>query len=79
MIKKEELLNMLEDAKVAEEKAIPIYTRHLSSAVFWTGLEEERVKRMKILLNQLSKESQGHIKVVEYLIDLVKKENQDAF
>lgn len=79
MISKKELLSILEDAKIAEEKAIPIYAKHISSAVFWTGIKQEDIDKIKGTLHTLADESKKHKKMVEHLIDLVKKEGKDAF
>ncbi len=79
MIKKEELLRILKDAMISEEKAIPILTRHLRSAVFWTGMDKEKTEKVKSVLRQLAEESEGHKRVMETLINRITKEKRDAF
>ena len=77
--KREELLAALENARLAEEKAIPIYTKHLRSAVFWTGMKQEDVEKIRETLRILAEESEKHKKMVEYLIEQVKTKEKDAF
>ena len=70
---------ILKNARYAEEKAIPIYTKHLRSAIFWTGMDEETVEKMRENLRILAEESEKHKKMVKYLIDVVEEEEKDAF
>ena len=79
MMSKKELLAILEKARLAEERSIPIYTRHLSSAVFWTGMKKENVDKIKETLRVLAEDSERHKKMVEYLIELADTEEKDAF
>ena len=79
MMSKEELLTILENARLAEEKAIPVYTKHLKSAVFWTGMKQEDVEKIRETLSMLAEESEKHKKMVEYLIEQIKKKGKDAF
>ncbi|MBU1906234.1 MAG: hypothetical protein KJ923_04475 [Candidatus Omnitrophica bacterium] len=79
MINKEELLRILKDAYYAEEEGVLIYTKHLQNAIFWTGLDKEKVKRAKELLDDLAKGSLAHKPVVEKMIKYVKEANKDAF
>lgn len=79
MIQKQELLRILQNALAAEEKAIPIYMKHLSSAIFWTGIDADRIKKAKKLLSRLAEGSTYHKKVVGELIEKIEKENKNAF
>jgi hypothetical protein len=79
MIDKKELLTMLEKAKISEEKSIPIYTKHMGTAIFWTGIDKEKVEKIKEALILLARESERHRKVDEYLIAKIKSEARDAF
>lgn len=62
------LLKLLKAARHEEEKGIPIYTKHLGSALFWTGIPQDKVQRAKDILSQLSDESKVHKIEVERLI-----------
>jgi len=79
MMDKKELLTILEKAKIAEEKAIPIYTKHMGTAIFWTGIDKEKVAKIKESLALLSRESKGHMELNESLIAQIKSEERDAF
>lgn len=79
MIEKQELLKTLQKALATEEKAIPIYMKHLSSAIFWTGIDADRIKKARKLLSRLAEETTYHKKVVGELIEKIEKENTNAF
>ena len=79
MIKKEELLELLKRGLDGEEKAIPIYTQHLKSAVFWAGMKEKEAQEARRILERLATESVGHKKIVNGLIDSVERSDKDAF
>ena len=65
---KENLIKLLKQALLAEEKAIPIYNRHLESAVFWAGLPEDSVAKIKSVLELLAKESASHKMIVDKIL-----------
>ena len=79
MISKELLLNLLQVALAAEEKAVPIYLEHVGVAVKWTGIDEDKAVRVKKSLRLLSAQSVGHGKTVKDLIDWIRKDPRDAF
>lgn len=70
-----DLLKLLKDAKEVEEHAVPIYVKHLSSAVFWTGISREKAEEARKILNKLASDSMGHKNVV---LQLISKINQAA-
>lgn len=72
-MKKEKIIEILNRALVGEEKAIPIYNRHLSSSIFWTGIAEEKSERIKEILEQLINDSRRHKIMVEGLINKLKE------
>ena len=79
MIEKQELLKLLKEAYNAEEMSIPVYMRHLKTAVFWTGVPREEAEKTRKLLNDLAIGSNSHKKIVMDLINKVKESNRDAF
>lgn len=79
MINKDELLRILKDAYYAEEYGVLIYTKHLNNAIFWTGLNADKVKRAKEILDRLAKESTAHKPSVEKMIKYVKENSKNAF
>ena len=79
MIKKEELLKVLNLSLDAEEKAIPIYMGHLDSAVFWTGIAETKAGKAREMLKTLAEESSKHKALIEGLIKKVNGEKKGAY
>ena len=79
MIKKEELLSKLKEVYYAEEVGVLIYTKHLKSAIFWTGIDKDKMNKAKELLEDLAKGSIAHKPVVEKMIKYVKESDKDAF
>lgn len=71
------VLSALDKAIVQEEKAITIYTSHLKTAFQWSGLSQEQQQEIVTILNTLSRESRGHISLLEEvrgIYEQVKKE-----
>lgn len=79
MINKDELLRVLKDAYYTEEEGVLIYTKHLNSAIFWTGLDKDKVRKAKEILENLAKGSVAHKPVVEKMINYVKESSKNAF
>lgn len=72
-MKKTDLIRLLKEARDTEERAVPIYLEHLSSAIFWTGISKEGTEEARRILGILAAESEGHKKVV---LDLLKKASE---
>lgn len=79
MVSKEILLEMLRRALDAEEKAVPIYTKHLHSAVSWVPLGKEKTSEVRAVFTRLGNDSAGHKKIVEDLIKQIEGDPRDAF
>lgn len=79
MIKKDELLRLLKDAYYAEEDGILIYQKHLNNALFWTGVDKDKAKEARRMLDILAKGSIAHKPIVQGMIDRVKESDKDAF
>ena len=62
------ILKILKDARNSEEGVIPIYMKHLESAMFWTGIPQDNVPKAKTILRRLAAESAAHKIAVEKLI-----------
>lgn len=65
---KQKLIQLLKEGLDAEEKAIPIYSRHLESAAFWVGLPPEKVRKLKSALQLFARESAQHKIVVDKML-----------
>ena len=79
MIKKAELKFLIKDAIDREERSIPVYMNHLKAALFWIGLKDEDVKKIKAAFADLAAKSAGHKKVLEELLKKVEGSPKDAF
>ncbi|MFA5157242.1 MAG: hypothetical protein WC532_07690 [Candidatus Omnitrophota bacterium] len=79
MVRKQGLLQRLEDALNAEEKSIPIYMKHLDSAIFWAGLDQDAADAAKKTFIFLAGESTRHKGIVEKLIKTITEDKRDAF
>lgn len=78
MISKRLLLQFLRKAMDAEEKAIPIYMKHLETTVFWAGMEKDATEFTKKEFMRFAKESSVHKKIVGELIERIEKDPRDA-
>ena len=68
MMNKKEILETLKVARDSEEKAVPIYSGHLESAVFWAGISGDKAARVKEVLEILKVDSTRHKNILEKLI-----------
>lgn len=79
MISKHKLIELLESATLAEEKVVPIYTRHLQAAVWWTGLAVQKAEKARWILMVLADQSWQHKKIIETLVNELKEDDRDAY
>ncbi len=79
MIKKEDLLKTLIDGRDKEEKGIPLYTMHLSNAMFLSHAPTEHQKKIKDVLTTLRKDSNRHMLIYQTLIDKITRESKDVY
>lgn len=63
-VEKQALLKMLDEAIALEDRSIPIYNRHLKTALFWSGLPAAEREKLRIQLGILEKESERHTKLL---------------
>ena len=68
-----QVLQEIDVAAVKEELAIPVYTSHIKSALFWSGLSEKKKEKILEGLETLSKESQGHVTLLNRVKELYMK------
>ena len=69
----------LNEALKTEENAIPLYSKHIGSTLFFSPFEEEKRKRIQEILNKLIYDSQRHARMIEDLIDKLKSEDKDVY
>ena len=64
---REDALKIIDDSIIVEELAIPVYQKHLNSALFWSGFDTEDVNSIRFDLELLTKESKEHIIILNQL------------
>lgn len=69
---KREFIKKVDQAIITEEDAIPVYSRHLKTIIFWSGLGEEKEKRIKAYLDVLINDTRKHIRIFESIKKFVK-------
>lgn len=62
------VMAILAGALTAEERIVPIYTKHLGSALFWTGIDEAKARKAQEILARLARESEAHSVIVRNLL-----------
>ena len=72
---KDELLKLIEDSIIIEERAIPIYQEHIDSALFWSGFSAEQQETIKSTLEEITKDSEKHIAILNALKKKVEARN----
>ena len=66
----EQVLKEIEVAAVKEELAIPVYTSHIKSALFWSALSKKKQDKILEGLETLSRESEGHVTLLNRVREL---------
>jgi len=79
MITKEELLKVLNEAVMTEERVVPIYDKHLRSAIFWTGIDKDKAQIVRRCLEIMIDDSKTHFEITKSLLERIKKEKRNAF
>lgn len=78
-VEKNKLLKMLHEAAALEDRAMPIYSRHLKTALFWSGLPAAAREQLRIQLGILEKESHRHKKVLDVMRRKIEEDARDVF
>jgi hypothetical protein len=76
---KRELMKFIDDAVDLEERAIQIYSKHLNTALFWSGFPELTRKQLSISLNMLIKESGRNSAELNALKEKIGKGGKDVY
>lgn len=78
-ITKAELMKKIDEAIYSEDTAVSIYTKHIKTAVFWSGLNPEIREHIRIELGILEKESMRHKNLLEELKKKIEKDERNVF
>lgn len=78
-VEKKALLKMLDDAIMLEDRSVPVYNRHLKTALFWSGLPAAEREKLRIQLGILEKESERHSRVLGEMRKKIEGSEKDVF
>ena len=78
-VTKKEFLKMIDDAIDLEDKSIPVYLKHLHTALFWSGLSDWERRQLHISLNILAKESAKHSAKLTALRQQIETGGKDVY
>lgn len=67
------IINKIDEAALGEEKALPIYTAHISATLFWSGLDKDVQKEIIGKLQILHDDSLHHVQILEKIKEIIKK------
>lgn len=59
------IIEKIDEAIVAEELAIPLYTAHIKQSFFWSDLSQDKQKKITLGLKTLEKDSKNHVKLLK--------------
>jgi hypothetical protein len=76
---KNELITRLKDLHNEEEMAIPIYTKHLESALFLSHIKPDARREIEEMLLTLAMESEMHAKMFEAAIKKIQESKLDVY
>jgi rubrerythrin len=71
-MEKKETLRLLEECLKIEEEVIPLYSRHIESTLFLSGLAQEKQLKAKEILDKLKADSERHKVIFQTLIKKIK-------
>ena len=63
----------IDNAIEKEEYAVPVYNKHLKTAMFWSGLDEEKRKRVDEILKIITNDTLEHIQLFKKIKKLLNK------
>jgi len=72
---KDEIIEKINQAILTEEEGIPIYSKHIESTLFWSGLNDEFKQKIQDTLNIIKRESRNH----KILLTHIKKIINDRY
>ena len=57
----QKVLQMIREAIVGEELAIPLYASHIQQTLFWSGVPKQKQEKIIEGLKILERDSKGHV------------------
>ncbi|MCX6795159.1 MAG: hypothetical protein NT165_00255 [Candidatus Falkowbacteria bacterium] len=59
------VLQRINEARIKEELAIPIYASHIKQTMFWSGISEDKQEKIIASLKVLESDSMKHSKMLK--------------
>lgn len=78
-MKKDELLKQIKKDVWYEEKAVPVYIRHIIHSLPWYGFPEEDEEAIRDILNTLAEDSEQHRQTLENIRGLILGSDKDVY
>lgn len=79
MLTRSEMIACLKENLKIEEKALPIYSQHLQSTLFFSSFSQNDKDKIVNVIKTLQTESLGHKKVYETLIQKIEESDKDVY
>jgi len=79
VIARDRLLEMIDKGIRTEEKAGPLYLKHISASVAWYGFTEKQRKHVEGVLRQIASESEEHRASLASARRAVEEGGQDVY
>ena len=70
------VLQRINEARVKEELAIPIYSSHIKQTLFWSGLPKDKQEKIISGLKILEGDSMRHSKMLQKIASNYSKNNK---
>jgi len=68
---KDEIIEKINQAILTEEEGVPIYSKHIESTLFWSGLNDELKQKIQDTLNIIKRESQNHMILLTHIKKII--------
>lgn len=78
-MKKDELLKQIKKGVWYEERAVPVYIRHIIHSLPWYGFPEEDEEAIRDILNTLAEDSEQHRQTLENIRGLILGSEKNVF
>lgn len=78
-MKKDDLLKEIKKNVWYEERAVPVYIRHIIHSLPWYGFPEEDEEAIRDILNILAKDSDMHRQTLENIRAQILRSDKDVY
>ena len=78
-MKKEEAIKILEECLKVEEDIIPLYSKHITNTLFFSGLEAGKADEVRKILDKLRTDSMKHRSMFQGLINKIQPSDRNVY